>query len=215
MGSNLITGRTGSFLIVPVTVDADGHLQIDALSIPNVVLAAGVAHIGQVALDAEIPAGTKHIGQVSLDAAIPAGTNLLGDIGIDGYYNSAWRKAPIPWGASADYGAAFSNLTLPAGSSSQDFPALTANAFTVITNWSVAYVGTITGVSVNLIRRAGGTTDYLVAKYNAPVISGNYFLWNGFLVCKSSDVLRMNVFGATLNDDLLASINGYYISLNL
>ena len=171
MGSNLITGRTPAYAIVPVTVDADGHLQIDVLS---------------------------------------------GISGLEGYYSGAWRKAPIPFGASADYGLNWENLALPAAVSDQDSPALPANAFTVITAWSVKYVGVVLGVTLDIIRMDGGIAGTARNIYTfGSLVTNRWYSWNGFILCKASDILRVTVNGATLNDDLYSSVNGYYYSLNL
>lgn len=175
--------------------------------------------IGRTAGDVLIPVQVDSLGRLYINAiasALPPGSSLIGAVGIEGFYNSAWRKAPIPWGASADYGLNWQNLNLPAGASNQDGAALPANAFTVITSWSVKYVGTVTNVILDLIRMDGGTggTARNIITYMAPR-SGLFQCWNGFFVCKSSDILRVAVAGATLNDDLYSSVNGYYLTLNL
>lgn len=232
----LVIGRTTGNKLMVVTVDDAGHLQLDVLSLPS--LPAGSNLIGKVDVNSlpSIPAGSNNIGDVDVLTlpSIPAGGALIGKVDVNslsplvagsanignvgrlGYYNAAWQKAALPFGVYNNYSALFTNGSLPAGTSNQDFPALTANAITVITNWSAAYTGTVANVRLYLTQMYGGTGGTAITIMDCNNLATTvYKTWTGWLVCKSTDVLRVIVTGATLNDDLFTSISGFTFPVNL
>jgi hypothetical protein len=211
-------------------------LQIDTLSLPS--LPAGSNVIGKVDVNSlpSIPAGTNNIGDVdvltlpSIPAGannigdvdvltlpqIPAGINNIGTIGNLSYRAGAWYKQPLIDSISTDWGDLKTNLSLPAGNSNQDHAAMPANAWTIVTNWAVKYVGTITNVYLDLVRMDAGTGGIARQIMGWKIATSNiWYYWTGSFVCKPTDVLRVVVTGATLNDDLYSSINGHYFFYNL
>lgn len=151
------------------------------------------------------------IGRAADNALVPLLVDANGAplVGLLGYYNSAWHKAPIPWGASDAYEQYFFNGSLPAGNSSQNLTATPADALTVITNLSAAYTGTVTNVQLRFDKIVGAITYSF--KHFLSLASGVFVTWDGFLVVRPTDTLSVRVIAGTLNDDLTIVAQGYSV----
>jgi hypothetical protein len=212
MSDSVILGETASHDTVIVQVDASGHLQVDVITAPAIVVSGTV----NVLALPSIPAGSNNIGDVDVLTlpSIPAGTNRVGSAGIEGYYSGAWHKAPLPFGPSDVHASTVSNLALAAGQSNQDFPALTGNAFTVIKHVVVRYTGTIGAGTYLILGRVLAATFYPIKEFRA-LTSGVYSDWVGDIVLGPAETLRVIVLGATAGDDFVGYSHGYYMTRNL
>lgn len=155
------------------------------------------------------------IGRASDKALVPLLVGANGEVivGLSGYFNSGWRKAPMPWGMSNIYHSFNTNLSLPAGNSQQNFPVLSANNITIVTEMAIRYSGTITNVVLALGVNDGSTSVPVMEV--SPIISQRNYCWSGFLACLPTDTLYAFVQNATLNDDLYYSARGYTMQTNL
>lgn len=105
-----------------------------------------------------------------------------------------------------------SNTSLSAGSNNIDSTAVPAGEVHVITNISVSYTGTVSGVSLRATLFESGVGGYVVFQEDS--ISSTYWYdRQGNWVLPAGDYVRLVVSGATLNDDAYLRITGYKFSV--
>jgi hypothetical protein len=98
----------------------------------------------------------------------------------------------------------FSNLALPAGASFQTIVTVPAGEYWRVTTCTIAYVGTVAGVTING-RGYDGTNSWIVFDRNA--LTSTQWYPNSFnLILNPAQSFLVQVVGATLNDDLYVSL---------
>ncbi len=160
--------------------------------------------------------GTVHVlGSVTLGAELPAGTQEIGSIQAREYgrYAGAWQKNPLMFGYSGHLGQVVQNLALAAGQNFLDLATPPAGRLYVYTNFSIKYTGTVAGVSLGLQLIDAVTGTFI--DYVTPPASGIWYITQGMWPVLNPHVIRLNIQGATLNDDGEIRASGYYMDLNL
>ncbi len=174
--------------------------------------------IGTPILATVSPAGGANWTVVQATPAnLQAAVNLNADQNVQarayGYIGGAWQRQPLQFGYSDTVADTYSNLSLPAGTTTVNFTAVPASTVHVITNLQAWYSGTITNVFLTYQLVIDGTARTLWGQ-KAPV-SGQHYDRQGNWVLGPGDNVRFIVDGATLNDDLVVNIHGYAVTINL
>ena len=122
---------------------------------------------------------------------------VTGNITVDGQSPSIFRPISSP--------IFYQNLVLAAGTNTLSIYTIPASQGFRLTTWSMAYVGTVAGVTIQGAV-VNGADNVRFASQVAPV-SGQLFPSVVDVLLTAGMILTANVFGATLNDDFYASIH--------
>lgn len=106
----------------------------------------------------------------------------------------------VPYSSFVQY----TNLALPAGASTQTVWTVPANEWHKMSFLSLAYGGTVAGVSINM-RVTRGVTDYIFKTFTG-FITYQFQALEASLIIGPGDTIRAAINGATLNDDFLAYV---------
>lgn len=131
-----------------------------------------------------------------------------------GYVNAAWQKDPIRLGYSDVIRVAITNTSLPAGASSNDSAVVPAGEIWIITNITVAYSGTVAGVALATRIVDTGASSWMLWDQRG-LTSGIFYDRQGWWVLKPGEKLRVDVTGATLNDDVYLRAVGTRVDIDL
>lgn len=178
----LIHGKTTGDDLVAVTVDADGHLQLDTLTLPVVILGAGSAEIGSVQ--------ARNYGWVS----------------------GAFQKDPLRIGYSGNVRQVWANANLSAGTNNVDSNAVPSGDLWHILSLAFQYLGT-SPTQVNFQQRDPAVASYNLKSVASPV-SGLWYPLGTPILLAPTELLRIQVLGATAGDDLNAAAVGYRIDID-
>ena len=214
----IIIGVTSGGVLVPVRVDDDGIVSVSSAvsSLPS--LPAGDNNIGNVDVVTlpTLPAGNNNIGNVDIVTlpALPTGTNEIGKIQARNYglVGGAFQKDPIRIGYSSTVAEALSDTNLGAGPNNLDSTPVPEGEIHIMTNLAFQYAGTITGVSLmpSVILNSG----VYPADYKTPVVSGAWYIVQGWWVLRKDDWVRLNIVGATATDDANLRITGFRVDID-
>lgn len=128
-----------------------------------------------------------------------------------GFINGEWQKQPIVFGITDELAGKVVNTSLNAGNNNIDGDVIPAGEIWVITNLAMIYIGTV--ANVEIYARLGGTPDSIFWGVKPPV-SGVTYDRQGQWIAMEGNKLRMQVLGATLNDDAYFYYSGYKIGVS-
>jgi len=103
------------------------------------------------------------------------------------------------------------NESLAAGTNYLTLPTVPAGHVYVYTHVAYRYVGTITNVYLTLRLHYGGTGFWVL--YTRPPVSGTLYFYLCNLYAKEDAYLRLQIDGATLNNDVYLYATGYDFSV--
>jgi hypothetical protein len=131
-----------------------------------------------------------------------------GLVGTHGWISGAWQKNPLLFGVSKAIQGRYENFALAAGTTSGVLGTVPADEIWVVTALNALYTGTPpTNTRFRLVRDA---VAYIIEDFPTPA-SGVYKVTFGQFVGWPGDAFQVQVFGATLNDDLVGTMLGYAI----
>lgn len=179
---SIVHGATSTNKIVPLLLDASGNVIVSASQLTTT---GGKLHVdanGDIIPDMDSVTTTG--GKIKLDSS--------GRTIIDGESPSLLRPEPKA--------AQFSNLTLPAGTSTQTVFTVPANQAYKLSAISYMYTGTVAGLTIaNAIYTVAA---YLYFEVRTPIVNGAWYLTLFNALIQSGYSLVCQVIGATLNDDI-------------
>ena len=100
-----------------------------------------------------------------------------------------------------------SDENLAAGTNYLTLPSVPAGHVYVFTHVAYRYVGTVTNVFLTLRIHYGGTGFWVL--YTRPPVSGTLYFYQCNLYAKEDAYLRLQIDGATLNNDAYLYATGY------
>lgn len=131
-----------------------------------------------------------------------------------GYFGGAWVKNPLQMGYLGPVNLITNNTSLAAGANNLDLTTVPANRVYVITNITVMYTGTVSGVRLLVNKVDAGAVQYALFDVQS-ITSQLYYDRQGMWVLNAGEFLRLAITGATLNDDAYIRGNGWYFDTNL
>lgn len=179
--------------IANLTLDGSNYLQVNAKVLP--------APVANLQLD-----GANYL---YINVSDPA----KGLVGAHSRYGSAWVKQPLIEGVTDVFRVLASNTDLAAGISVLTGVQVPANFVYVAESFGIRYVGTITGVSVQVEVYDGANAYPYYTFY--PAVSGNLYHQICSITAKAGETYQVRVIGATLHDDLYFYLVGRTIASNL
>jgi hypothetical protein len=129
-----------------------------------------------------------------------------------GWIGGAWQKDPLRLGFSAQRLINASDTALGAGANDVDSGSVAAGELWVITNIAVRYAGTVAGV-VLTPGFYDGSNLFPVGEERS-ITSGQWYAYQGEWILVEDDVLRLQVAGATLNDDAYIRASGFRVDID-
>ena len=195
-----IHGSDGSATPVKVLVTAAGKLRIevDASALPTdsatqTTLAALLTELQQKLETADL---TLEAGNLAVNAR--------------GRISSAWQRQPLIFGFSAVYAEVVSDLNAAAGTNTLSCAAVPANTLRVVTQIHVRDQNNA-NTRIHIELNHNGTVR-TVERFASPAAAvGSQ--WRGHLYLDASDILRADLLGCTLNDDIFLEAHGYDMDL--
>jgi hypothetical protein len=129
-----------------------------------------------------------------------------------GWINSGWYKNPIIDGISSVFAEQKFNPSLAPGTNLLCSSAVPAGKLLIVTNVSFYYIGTVGTVLVNCYLNHNSVQVPILGV--ASPVSAQLYSIQGKWVLDEADTIDLYCFNATLNDDMLLGVVGYYIDVN-
>lgn len=187
-----------------VLVDADGHLQLDVLSIAD-----GEIHLyawdgdswEKVTIDA-----SGHL-QVDVAAAIALSVQQ------QQYTGSAWVKSNLLWGYNDLFAEVVYDTNASAGTNTLETTAVPSGYVYILTSCMVVNINSVCTRIRKLAWRSG--TEYCDFDTSSSPAAGIHQPIACWIPLKEGDTVRGVFYGCVLNDDIYLAVWGYKMKINM
>lgn len=129
-----------------------------------------------------------------------------------GWVGAAWQKDPIRFGYSELITEGVDNTSLAAGSNNLDTGTVPAGEIWVITNIAIRYDGTVSSVSLTVALIIDTVLMGIFGQ--KPPVSTVWYDRQGWWVLDAGDYIRLEVGGATMNDDAYLRVVGFRVDID-